>query len=559
MNFGFVKNRAPISFPFVYFYTFGLYLIDFKICIFAHTNNLSMKKHLTTSVYTFKDIIGYNYLYVDKTEYLYKMVSNPKGIYFLSRPRRFGKSLTLSTFKSIFQGEKELFKGLYIYDKPFDWKKYPIIHLSLNRMRAKTADELEENLIIAVDRIAKGYEIKLETKRSYQKFEELIFELSKIERVVVLIDEYDKPLLDNVNNKTERLEIKDTLKSFYSVIKANDEFLRFVFITGVSKFSKVSVFSELNNLDDLTMNSKYGTALGFTQEEVDKYFGKSIKNIAKKQGVAYKTLKTKLRNTYNGYRFSDENRTVYNPVSLTKFVMEEKIKHYWFETGTPAFLLELMKENDYNLMNLESLKLNAAAFSTYEIENLRVEPLLFQTGYLTIKKYTEEYNEYTLSYPNTEVKSAFLNYLTDFYTPLRKEEAPQYHNELIRAILQNDIAKFIRILKIFFANIEYDLHIDNEKYYQTIFYIVFTLLGIKISTEVKTNTGRIDAVIETDTHIYILEFKLFDTAKNALKQIEDKQYFERYLLSKKQIVLIGVGFDKNTRNIKDDYELKTKV
>lgn len=515
-----------------------------------------MEKNLTTSVSTFKDIIELNYLYIDKTNYLYELVSNPKGIYFLSRPRRFGKSLTLSTFKSIFLGEKELFKGLYIYDKDFDWKKYPIIHLSLNRMRAKTADELEENLIIAVDRIAKSYKIKLETKRSYQKFGELIDEIFKIGRVVILIDEYDKPLLDNVNNKAERSAIKDTLKGFYSVIKANEEYLRFVFLTGVSKFSKVSVFSELNNLDDLTMNIKYGTALGFTQEEVDKYFGESIKQIAKKQNVGYKELNNKLRETYNGYKFTKRSEAVYNPVSITKFVQNEELEHYWFETGTPTFLLEIMKENNYNLMKLEALKLNAASFSTYEIENLIPEPLLFQTGYLTIKDYNQEYEEYTLSYPNLEVKSAFLNYLTGYYTPLRKEEAPQYQNELIRAVLRDDITEFMKILKVFFANIEYDLHINNEKYYQTIFYLVFTILGFRISTEVKTADGRIDAVIETDTHTYIFEFKLFDTAKSALKQIENKKYYEKYLLNKKQIVLIGVGFDKDTRNIKDDYEVK---
>ncbi len=515
-----------------------------------------MEKNLTTSVYTFSKIIKNNYLYIDKTKYLYDIVKNPIGIYFLSRPRRFGKSMTLSTFESIFNGDKELFEGLYIYDKPFDWKKYPIIQISLNKMRVKSADELEENLCISLDYIAEDYNVNLKTKKSYQKFEELIRILSKKDHVVILIDEYDKPILDNVNNIKEREGIKDTLKGFYSVIKASERYLRFVFLTGVSKFSRVSVFSDLNNLEDLTMNNKYGTAFGFTQEEVDKYFGESIKKIAGKQNKNFKQLSQTLKDTYNGYRFCEDDKKVYNPVSLTKFVMEERIKHYWFETGTPSFLLELMKTNKYDLLRLESLKLNASAFSTYEVERLRVEPLLFQTGYLTIKDYNEKYDEYTLSYPNLEVKSAFLNYISDYYTPLYKEDVPQYQNELIRAILKNDIDNFFNILKIFFANIEYDLHIDNERYYQTIFYIVFTILGVKISSEVKTNNGRIDAVIETDTHTYIFEFKLFETAKKALEQIEDKKYFEKYLLNKKQIVLIGVGFDKNTRNIKDDYIVK---
>ena len=284
---------------------------------------------------------------------------------------------------------------------------------------------------------------------------------------------------------------------------------------------------------------------------------KRKKKIAKKQNKDFKQLMRTLKDTYNGYKFSKRSEAVYNPVSITKFVQNEELEHYWFETGTPSFLLELMKTNKYNLLRLEELKLNSAAFSTYEVERLRVEPLLFQTGYLTIKDYDEEYDEYTLSYPNLEVKGAFLNYISDYYTPLYMEDTPQYQNELIRAILKNDIEKFIKVLKVFFANIEYDLHIDNEKYYQTIFYIVFTLIGVKISAEVKTNNGRVDAVIETKTHTYIFEFKLFDTSKAALKQIEDKKYYEKYLLNKKQIVLIGVGFDKNTKNIKDDYEVKS--
>ncbi len=523
-----------------------------------------MEKNLTTSVSTFKDIIELNYLYVDKTEYVYNLVSNPKGIYFLSRPRRFGKSLTLSTLKSVFLGQKELFKGLYIYNKPIKWEKYPIIHLSLNRMMARTADELEENLIIALNRIAKSYDIKLETKRSYQKIEELIVELYNIKNVVVLIDEYDKPLLDNINNIEERGKIKEALKGFYSVIKANEEYLRFVFITGVSKFSRVSVFSDLNNLDDLTMNANFASSLGFTQEEVDKYFGKRIKKIAKKQNTSYTDLSNKLKLTYNGYRFTKINETVYNPVSLTKFVENEDIQHYWFETGTPSFLLELMKEKNYNLLKIENLKLNSAVFSTYEIENLIPEPLLFQTGYLTIKDYNQKDDQFTLYYPNLEVKSAFLNYIAGYYTPVAQQYAPNYIINLKNAIVDNDLDNFFKTLKIFFANVEYDLHIDNEKYYQTIFYVIFTLIGVRINAEVKTNNGRIDAVVKTDTHIYIFEFKLFDTAKSAMKhistmlnaRIEDKKYFEKYQLEKKQIVLLGVGFDKNTKNIKDDFEVK---
>jgi len=517
---------------------------------------MKKEKFLTTSVYTFGRVIENNFLYVDKTRYIYELLRNPVGQYFLSRPRRFGKSLTLSTLKSFFQGKKELFKGLFLYEQDLKWKDFPIIHLSLNKMGADTAEELEENLCLAIEKTAKVYNVVINTKRAYQKFEELIERLYEKEKVVLLIDEYDKPLLDNVNNKAERTKIKDKLKRFYSVIKGNEELLRFVFITGVSKFSKVSIFSDLNNLDDLTMNSKFGTALGFTQEEVEDNYGYLIKDIAERQGKDYKELLEVLRVNYNGYRFTKRGESVYNPVSLTKFVQNEEIEHYWFETGTPTFLLELMKEQDYDIRVLEGLRLNAASFSTYEVENLRVEPLLFQTGYLTIKEYFEEDDQYLLSYPNLEVRTAFLNYLTDYFTPVRKELAPNFIVELKNAVRDNKVDEFMKVLKVFFKNIDYDLHTDNEKNYQMIFYIVFTLIGLRIKAEVKTADGRIDAVIETDTHIYIFEFKLFDTAKNALKQIEDKKYYEKYELSKKKIVLIGVGFDKETRNIKEDYEVK---
>ncbi len=517
---------------------------------------MKKKMFLTTSVYTFSKIIEQDFLYVDKTKYIFDLIEPQTGQYFLARPRRFGKSLTLSTLKSFFLGEKELFKGLYIYNKQIEWKKYPIIHLSLNKMRAKTADELEENLCLAIDDIAEDNGIIINRKRSYQKFEKLIKEYHKIDKVVILIDEYDKPLLDNVNNISERVKIKNTLKDFYSTIKGNEDLLRFVFITGVSKFSKVSIFSELNNLDDLTMKTSFGTALGFTQEEVNNKYGYLIKKIAEKQNIDYRNLLEKLRINYNGYRFSKKSEKVYNPVSLTKFVQNGEIEHYWFETGTPTFLLELMKENNYDVRKLEELKLHSAAFSTYEIENLRVEPLLFQTGYLTIKDYNEKGGIYTLSYPNQEVKSAFLAYISDYYTPVAKEYTPNYIFELQEAVEKNDIDEFMKLLNVFYANIEYDLHIKHEKYYQTIFYVVFALIGLRINTEVKTNQGRADVVIQTDTHIYIFEFKLFDTAKNAMKQIDSKKYYEKYLLEKKEIVLIGVGFDIENRNIKNDYEVK---
>ncbi|MEA2013437.1 MAG: AAA family ATPase [Verrucomicrobiota bacterium] len=509
-----------------------------------------MNKRLTTSVYTFKDILDGNFLYIDKTKEIYDLIQNPKGMYFLSRPRRFGKSLMLSTFKSIFSGDKELFKGLYIYEQDYDWKKYPIINLNLGNISAHTAPDLERHLNYKIDDIATLHKVELKRDGAAEKFEELINILSETDKVVILIDEYDKPILSNVLNDNIH-KIKETLKGFYSVIKTAEPHLRFSMMTGVSKFSKVSIFSELNNLDDLTMNTKYSTMLGFTQNEVESYFKERIAEIAEERNKDQKELIAEIKEWYNGYRLSKKAITVYNPVSLTKFMMTGEFDNYWFETGTPTFLLELMRDKNYDIKSLEGLKLDAMAFSAYEVERLRVEPLLFQTGYATIVDYNEEYDEYTLSYPNREVKNAFLRYLVDYYTPMTKELAPQYLNELQRAILANDIDKFMKNLNVFFANIDYDLHIANEKYYQTIFYLVFALLGVRIKTEIKTNKGRIDAVIETDSHIYIFEFKLFDSADSAIKQIKEKQYYRKYELSKKKIILVGVAFDKEMREMND--------
>ena len=306
-----------------------------------------MKKDLTTSVYTFEKLINGNFLYIDKTKYIYDIVRPDTGIYFLSRPRRFGKSLTLSTFKAIFQGKKKLFKGLYIHNKPFEWKEYPVIHLSLNKISSQNPAEIEKKLCYMIDDQGDIYGIKTVRTDAASKFDELITKLSKIDKVVILIDEYDKPLLDNINNIQERENIKNTLKSFYSIIKAAEENIRFVFMTGVSKFSKVSVFSELNNLDDLTMNSKYCTALGFTEEEVEKYFEERIAEIADERGKTKEKITERMKELYNGYRFSENKTTVYNPVSLTKFIIDGKFKQYWFETGTPSFLLKLLKEKNY--------------------------------------------------------------------------------------------------------------------------------------------------------------------------------------------------------------------
>ncbi len=513
-----------------------------------------MRKELNTTTATFKYMIENNGMYVDKTKFLYKLVLKKKGQYFLSRPRRFGKSLTLSTLESFFSGDKNLFEGLYIYDKnDIEWKKYPIIKLALNGMGASTKDELEENLSIEMNTIARRHKIKLETKRANQKFKELIEELSlNGEKVVVLIDEYDKPILDNILNIEEVSKIRIFLKKFYGIIKAMEEHLRFTFITGVSKFTQVSVFSDLNNLDDITMDQRYSTICGFTQEECEKYFAEWINENADKSKMSKYSYLKKLKEFYNGFRFSKKNITLYNPVSFTKAMDQGSFDYYWFATGTPTFLLKLLLQQNYDITIFEGLKLKASIFSSYEIGNICIEALLYQTGYLTIKDYNGNSDVYTLSYPNSEVKTAFIESLSTYFTPVENNKIYTLLDHLVDALLANDLEKvFNKVLKVFYAKVEYDIKIPHEKYYQTIFYIIFMMLGVRIKTEVKTNDGRMDAVVKTDTHIYIFEFKLDKSTKVALKQIKEKEYYNRYLLDKKILVCVGVNFDSSSGVISD--------
>ncbi len=509
-----------------------------------------MKKRLTTSSYNFKNIITEDVMYVDKTREYYEMVSAFNGQFFLSRPRRFGKSLTLSALKSIFSGDKELFKGLYIYDKEYDWKKYPIIHLSMNALSAETVDEYNNNINIALKRIAEGQGFTLAHQSSSRNFEELILILSKTGgKVVVLIDEYDKAILDNVTNLEECKKIQTFLKQFYGQIKACEEYIRFSFIVGVSKFTQVSVFSDLNNLTDITMDKKFATICGFTQEECEDYFNDWIVENAKELDMTKTAYLEKLKDQYNGIRFTQKNIYVYNPVSFTKAMINCDFENYWFETGTPTFLLEILKEQEFNISLLDNLKVNASVFSSYEIENLDPIALLFQTGYLTIKDYDANSQEYTLSYPNREVAEAFSDSLVSTYSKKPPSMVSIIFRELYESLRRNEMERFFNALNSYYADIDYDLKNKTEKCYQLIFYLIFSNLNYRVDMEVKTNKGRMDAVVETPDYIYIFEFKLDESPEEAINQIKEREYFQKYALSNKKLVLLGVNFASKTGEV----------
>jgi AcrR family transcriptional regulator len=510
-------------------------------------------KNLTTSVYTFQDLVEGDYLYVDKTDFIWQLLNPAKGVFFLSRPRRFGKSLTLSTLKAVFQNKKHLFKGLALENKPYDWKEYPVIHLDLGSKEVRTADELKTYLWNRVDKVARDCGIDLTLGSYDERFQELIETLGETSKVVILIDEYDKPILDNLVR--ENLEaVRETLESFYSVVKATEPYQRFVLLTGVSKFSKVSVFSKLNNLTDLSMDARFATMLGYTQDELERCFADRIEQVCQAQSLAREHLLDKIRRWYNGYKFHDKANTVYNPVSVGKFFDSGgEFRNYWFETGTPSFLLKLAKQQQFDFEGELSRPVAELAFASYEVDKLKPLALLVQTGYLTIKSTTTvmERPRYFLDFPNMEVEGAFEAYLLDEYAKVDKQNVEILSTDIAVLLNEGDVDGAMEKMSVFFANIPYDIQVANEKYYQTIFFIIFRLLGLFIEAESRTNIGRIDAVVQTETRVYLFEFKLDKTKEEALRQIRERDYYRKFRSDPREIVLIGAAFSTKKRNIAD--------
>ena len=509
-------------------------------------------KDLTSSVYSFENLIQGNFLYIDKTEYIWNLIRLSRAGYFFSRPRRFGKSLTLSTLKAVFEGKKELFKGLAIYDKPYDWKTYPIIHLDMANCNIKTSDELAEYLNDLLMKTASSFGLKLHGELLTTKFENLIVDVAQQGSVVILLDEYDKPILNNIVSPQAN-EILQVLKGFYSNIKKAEQYLRFVFVTGVSKFCHVSIFSDLNNLTDITMDSKYATMLGYTQEEFETYFTDRIEQTSKKLNMPKEKLLPKIKEWYDGYRFEENAPTVYNPVSLAKFFESgAKFNNYWFSTGTPSFLIDLVRKNRFDFDNILSKPVSSMAFNAFEIDKLDPLTLLLQTGYLTIKSVVMKYDMpwYWLDFPNREVSFSFNSSLLNTYSRKSDNFVVAFCEQLAEAMDQGNVKQLRKAMESFFAGISYEIHHKNESNFQNIFFAMFRLLGYYISAESHTNDGRIDAVAETEKYVFIFEFKL-DNDDSALSQIKDKEYYKKYELSKKKIFLNGVTFGTEKGQIID--------
>jgi len=507
-------------------------------------------KRLPIGKQEIRSLIEGNYVYVDKTQYIYQMIDNPTS-YFLSRPRRFGKSLLVSTLREIFSGNKELFRGLWIYDK-IEWKTYPVIHLDFSKSGHRAIGTIN-SLNIMLDECAKSYGVTLEHTAHPLRFKELIEKVSVNGKVVILIDEYDKSIIDYIDQIDKAIANREILKDFLSILKGSEKYIHFLFITGVSKFSQVSIFSDLNHLNDITVNPKYAQIVGYTEAELLHYFKDYIELLHKNTKDTFPDILQTIKEWYDGYSW-DGATFVYNPFSVLNLFENMVFSDYWFATGTPTFLVKMLHEKKYSVFDLEKKIVNQNLFDKYELTDIDINALLFQTGYLTIKEKNLLRNTFTLDFPNKEVENSFTQHLLATFTEKTINTNTNLLFDLEQALVENDIAEFIENMKILFANITYP-NIDNkEKYYHSIFYMALKLIGYNIESEIHTNRGKIDALLQTKDYLYVIEFKV-GKAQEAMQQIKKKQYYQKYLNCGKTIVLLGIGFDTAVKNI-GEYEIE---
>lgn len=509
-----------------------------------------MARKLPIGIQSFEKIRTGGFTYIDKTDLIYQLASS-KSPYFLSRPRRFGKSLLMSTLEAYFLGKKELFTGLAMETLETEWKEYPVLHLDLN---ARNYDS-KEALVAILNQHLEKWEAKYgDEKKERSPEERFSYLLERIHeasgsQVVILIDEYDKPLLQAIGNEKLQEQYKNILKAFYGVLKSADAHLRFVFLTGVTKFGQISVFSDLNQLKDISMDARYATICGITDKELRRDFQPELEALAANEGLSYEEVCQKMKCMYDGYHFRHNMEGLYNPFSVLNALDSVEFGSYWFSTGTPTFLVQLLKETDYDLRNLEGIELPVNQFADYRADADYPIPVIYQSGYLTIKGYDKEFQSYTLGFPNEEVKYGFLNFLVPYYTGVSSNENLFNIRHFVKELRSGDVNAFLTRLRAFFAGIPYELNDKTERHYQAIFYLVFRLLGQYMEVEERSAKGRADAVVKTKDYVYVFEFKLDGNVDEALKQIDEKGYLLPYSVDERKLMKIGVSFDSDERNI----------
>lgn len=518
-----------------------------------------VKTKYPIGIQTFADIRNDGYLYIDKTRYVEMLVMNGK-YYFLSRPRRFGKSLLISTLQSYFEGKRELFKGLHIDRDDVEWVERPVFKLDLNSGKYQDVDALEAVLRDHLDKWESEYGVGTKEKTLTQRFAGVLQCAHKKtgHRVAILIDEYDKPMLQAIGKPSLSDDFRDTLKAFYGVMKGSDQHIKFALLTGVTKFSKVSIFSDLNNINDITQNVMFHDICGITEQELHDNLDEDIEELADVNDMTKDECYARLKKRYDGYHFAIKKKTagLYNPYSVLNALYEKDFKDYWFQTGTPTFLLKVLRNCHYRLDNITKDAVTADLLGEVNSLEHTPLPLLYQSGYLTLTGYDDEFQEYTLDFPNEEVRIGFYRYLINnyIYDVERSIKSPFYIGEFIRDIRDGNAEQFMLRLNTFLADGDYQIAGDMELYFQNVMAIVFKMFGFYIQVERHTSNGRMDIVMQTNDYIYIIELKLDSTADEALKQIEEKQYAAPFAMDSRKIIKIGATFGSESRKL-DEWKI----
>ncbi len=503
-------------------------------------------------IQNFEKIRREGYVYVDKTALIHRLV-NEGSYYFLSRPRRFGKSLLISTLDAYLSGKKELFKGLAMESLEKDWTEYLIFHLDLNVGEYKTEESLYEKLNAFLGPLEDQYGTLPSLHEAGQRFEYVIGQAYKKtgKRIVILVDEYDKPLLATIANPGLQDSFRTTLKAFYGVLKSMDGCIKFALLTGVTKFGKVSVFSDLNNLIDLSTSRRYQSICGITKDEIAEYFDESVHELADAYGISYDAALDRLKENYDGYHFVNNSVDIYNPFSLLNTFANCEFGRYWFETGTPSYLVEVMKQDNYPLPDLTQEQVTGDFLNSIDSMSKNPIPLIYQSGYLTIKGYDERFGFYTLGFPNKEVEEGFTDYLLPFYTNLKQGDTAFFIGNFINDLETGRVDDFMRRMETMFSDTNYNIVGDSELYFQNAFYLISRMLGFYTEVERETSNGRMDMIAKTKDYVYIFEFKLDGSATEALRQIDDKGYAKPFALDCRKIVKVGINFSLKKRCIEE--------
>jgi len=515
-------------------------------------NDLEMEKPLLypIGIQSFEHLRQSGYTYVDKTQLVYQLATTGK-YYFLSRPRRFGKSLLLSTLKAYFEGKKELFNGLAIAGLETDWTAYPVLHLDLNARNYINREALISELNRHLEQWEKLYGDEFKNRTVEERFLQVIRKAYEKtgKRAVILVDEYDKPLLQAIDDKFLQDEYRSILKSFYGNLKTCDEFIQFAFLTGVTKFGKVSVFSDLNHLTDISLDYRYADICGISEAELHQGFDEGVIKLAEFNQMSKEECYEKLKENFDGYHFYPGSEGVYNPFSLLSTLSSSQFKDYWFETGTPTILVRQLQKTNYPLEEMTKEDVTADTLNSIDIMDENPLPLIFQSGYLTIKGYDKRFDTYTLGFPNREVEEGFTRFLYPYYTPKTLSKSQFSVSQFVRDIDNGNAENFIHRLEALFADGNYQVVGDEEIYFQNTLYVFFKLLGFYVDVERHTSDGRMDILMQTKDYIYILELKVNQTADIALQQIEEKGYAVPFASDPRKLYKIGVNFNSVTRKI----------